>query len=295
MSLPVYLLIPLACAFVYVLGALSFKRAAEVGVGVWRTTFIANWTVCLVFLPFWFVAGCPVVAPGMYWQPAVTALLFMSGQSFTFLALKRGDVTVTTPVMGSKVIMVALFTSLLRAGEVPLSWWIGAGLSAAAVMLMHLGRRGVGRREVRQTVVLASLSAASFGLSDVLIQKWVPAWGVEAFAPAMFIFLVVYSFALIPFFSAPLRAMGGLSWRWVGLGSVFMALNNAGMVVAIGHWGGATAVNIVYSVRGLVSVGLVWAVGHWFHSQEQHLDARVLRFRLIGAGLMLVAIVLVMV
>lgn len=296
MSFPVHLLIPLGCAFVYVLGALSFKRAAEVGVGVWRTTFIANWTVCLVFLPLWFAAGCPVVAPALYWQPAVTALLFMSGQAFIFLALKRGDVTVTTPVMGGKVIMVALFTSLLRAGDVPLKWWIGAALSAAAVMLMHLGGgKGSGRGEVRRTVVFASLSAGSYGLSDVLIQKWVPAWGVEAFAPAMFVCLGAYSFALIPFFTAPLRAMDGRSWRWVGVGSVFMALNNAGMVVAIGHWGGATAVNIVYSVRGLLSVVLVWAVGHWFHSMEQHLDARVLRLRLVGAGLMLAAIVLVMV
>ena len=105
----------------------------------------------------------------------------------------------------------------------------------------------------------------------------------------------VYSLGIIPAFSAPLRVMSGQAWRWVGVGSGLMALNNAGIVLAIGIWGGATAVNIVYSARGLVSVGLVWAIGHWVHSQEQHLDPRVLRFRLIGAGLMLAAIVLVLV
>jgi hypothetical protein len=74
-----------------------------------------------------------------------------------------------------------------------------------------------------------------------------------------------------------------------------MALNNAGIVLAIGVWGGATAVNIVYSARGLVSIGAVWIIGHWFHSAEQHLEPSVLRYRLVGAALMLAAIVLVLV
>ncbi|HEY8994849.1 MAG TPA: DMT family transporter [Lacunisphaera sp.] len=294
MSFSVHLLIPLACAFTYVVSAMMFKRAADLGVGVWRTTFVANWTVCLAFLPFWFVAGRPVVAPGLYWQPAVVASLFLLGQASIFLALKRGDVTVTTPVMGSKVIMVALFTTLLKAGDMPLRWWIGAGLSAAAVLLLHLGKSSGVRGRIGSTVFLAWLSATSYGLSDVLLQKWVPAWGFAAFAPVMFALVGLYSLVLIPFFSAPLRAMSAQAWRWVGGGSVLMALNNAGIVLAIGRWGGATAVNIVYSARGLVSIGAVWAVGHWFHSQEQHLEPSVLRLRLLGAALMLAAIVLVL-
>jgi drug/metabolite transporter (DMT)-like permease len=295
MDLPVHLFIPFACAFTYVAAALMFKRAADLGVGVWRTTFVANWSVSLAFLPIWFVAGRPVVAPALYWQPAVVASLFLLGQASIFLALKRGDVTVTTPVMGSKVIMVALFTTLLKAGDMPLRWWIGAGLSAAAVLLLHLGKSSGSRGRIGTTVLLAWLSATSYGLSDVLLQKWVPAWGFAAFAPAMFAWVGLYSLALIPFFSAPLRAMSGQAWRWVGGGSVLMALNNAGIVLAIGHWGGATAVNIVYSVRGLVSIGAVWAVGHWFHNQERHLEPGVLRLRLVGAALMLAAIVLVLV
>jgi drug/metabolite transporter (DMT)-like permease len=295
MSFSWHLLIPLACAFTYVLAALAFKRAAELGVGVWRTTFVANWTACLAFLPLWLAAGRPVVELTLYWQPALAAGFFLLGQSCMFLALKHGDVTVTTPVMGTKVIMVALFTVLLNAGAMPLRWWIGAGLSAAAVLLLHLGP-GLGRSgHIGRTVFLAWLSASFYGLGDVCIQKWAPGWGAAAFAPAMFGWVGIYSLALIPVFSAPLRTMNGQAWRWVGAGSVMMAVNNAGIVLAIGIWGGATAVNIVYSARGLVSVAVVWAIGHWFHSQEQHQEPGVLRNRLIGAGLMLVAIVLVLV
>ncbi len=290
-----HLLIPLACAFTYVLAALAFKRAAELGVGVWRTTFVANWTACLAFLPIWLAAGRPVVDLTLYWQPALAAGFFLLGQSCMFLALKHGDVTVTTPVMGTKVIMVALFTVLFSAGEMPLRWWIGAGLSAAAVLLLHLGKGVAASRPIGRTVLLAWLSASSYGLGDICIQKWAPGWGAAAFAPAMFGWVGIYSLALIPVFSAPLRTMSGPAWKWVGGGSVLMAVNNAGIVLAIGIWGGATAVNIVYSARGLVSVGVVWAIGHWFHSQEQHQEPGVMRNRLIGAGLMLVAIVLVLV
>lgn len=295
MSFSWHLLIPLGCAFTYVLAALAFKRAAELGVGVWRTTFVANWTAFLAFLPLWLGAGRPVVALELYWQPAVAAGFFLLGQSSMFLALKHGDVTVTTPVMGSKVIMVALFTVLLNAGDMPLKWWIGAGLSAAAVLLLHLGKGAGVHRHVGRTVFLAWLSASFYGLGDVCIQKWAPSWGAAAFAPAMFGWVAVYSFAIIPAFSAPLRAMNAQAWRWVGAGSALMAVNNAGIVLAIGVWGGATAVNIVYSARGLVSVAAVWAIGHWFHSQEQHLDPTVLRARLVGAVLMLAAIVLVLI
>lgn len=292
MAFPLHLLIPVACALVYVLGALALKRASEVGVGLWRTSFVANWTVFFVFLPFWFLFGGTLRPLVDYWQPAVSALLFLGGQVFIFMALTRGDVSVTTPVMGAKVILVALCSSLLLAGAVPWQWWVGAALSTLAVALLHLGEFGGQHRRLGLTVSLTLLSAAAYSLSDVLLQKWVPAWGAGSYLPPMFLFMGLYSFAFVPFFHAPLRAMPARAWRWVGLGAVLMAVNNAGIVITLGVWGDATAVNIVYSVRGLFSVAAVWAVGHWFASGEQHLSPRVFRFRLAGAALMIGAIVL---
>lgn len=294
-NFPVHLLIPLACAFLYVVAALTLKRAGAFGVGVWRTTFVANWTMFLIFVPGCFMPGTELRPLLDYWQPAVVGLCFLGGQVFVFLALSRGDVSITTPVMGSKVILVALFSSLLRVGEVPLQWWIGAALSASAVALLHLGDRHGDRRQVGVTAALATVGAASYGLGDVLMQKWVPAWGAASFFPAMFLLVGLYSFAFVPFFRVPLGALSGSAWRWVLGGAALMAVNNAGIVLTLGIWGGATAVNIVYSVRGLASVVLVWAIGHWFANEEQRLDARVLRFRLIGAALMVAAIALVLV
>lgn len=295
MTLQPHLLIPLLSALLYVLGALLVKRAAVYGVGVWRTSFVANWLMFVVFIPWWFLRGGVLHPWGDYWQPAITALCFFGGQVFIFLALQRGDVSVTTPVMGSKVLLVALFSAVLRVGEVPLKWWLGAALSVGAVALLHAGEKHGRRRQVGSTVLLATCSAVSFSLGDVLMQKWMPGWGSGSFCSPMFLFVGLYSCLFVPFFSAPLRQLSAPAWRWLGLGGLFLAFNNAGMVLTLGIWGGATAVNIVYSVRGLLSVVVIWSVGHWFASEEQHLDPTVLRARLTGAALMIGAILLVLV
>jgi len=291
-----YLLLPLACAVLYVLAALALKRAAGLGVGVWRGNFVANWMILAIFAPAWFAAPASAGLPGPWWQPVAAGLAFLGGQTLIFMAISRGDVSVTTPVMGAKVILVALLASVLRVGEVPLQWWIGAGLSAAAVALLHAGERRGGRtRQLGPTVALTLASAFSYSLGDVMMQKWVPAWGAARFFPVMFLAVALLSFAFVPFFSAPLRRLEAQAWRWVLLGAGLMGLNNAGIVIAIGQGVGATAVNIVYSLRGLVSVALVWAIGHWFANEEQHLAPGVLRARLVGAALMLSAVALVLI
>jgi len=288
------LLLPLACALLYVFGALAVKRAAVLGVGVWRTGFLSNWAIAVFFVPVWFMSGGAPHSWADYGQPATTALLFLGGQVLMFGALGAGDVSVTTPVMGTKVILVALFSSVLHVGAVPLQWWVGAVLSTAAIVLLHLGE-GAKHRRVGRTVLLAFCSAASFGLGDVFLQKWVPAWGPGNFFPPMFLLAALFSCAFVPMFSAPLTALDRRAWRWAAPAAVVLALNNAGIVLSIGLVGSATAVNIVYSLRGLFSVVLVWAVGHWFSSEEKHLAGSVFRNRLIGAGLMIAAIVLVLI
>ena len=287
--------IPAVCAFLYVVAALMLKRAGALGVGPWRIGFIANWVMLFVYLPWglW-QPGAEGPMPADYWQPALNALLFLGGQTFTFLALQKGDVSVTAPVMGTKVLMVALFTLVLRAGAVSTQWWVAAGLSTAAVGLLHFGEPHAGRTRVGQTVMLTSVSALSFSLGDVLLQKWSGAWGSGRYVTLMFLFTAIYTFAFVPFFRAPLRALDRRAWCWSGAGAVVLAVNNAAIAVAISVWKSPIAVNILYSLRGLFSVGLVWAIGHWFANEEQHLSPRVFRVRLAGAALMLTAIVLVL-
>ncbi|MDF3057958.1 MAG: hypothetical protein K0R17_2173 [Rariglobus sp.] len=291
MHFPAHLFFPLASSFGYVFAVLLLKRSADWGVGVWRTTFVANIAMGLVLLPLLCLGG--EWQPAALWQPVVAGLLFFMGQIFTFLALNYGDVSVATPVMGLKIVLVAFCSVLMLPDPVPLKWWIAAGLSTVAIMLLSRGdarpKHAVGR-----TIVMAGLAAASFAMTDVLVQKWAPAWGVGRFLPTMFGSVALVSVVLVPFFSAPLRAVPKAAWGWLGSGCVLLAVQSGSMAFVLGVFGDATAVNIVYSARGLWSVAAVWLVGHWFANEEQRLAPAVLRSRLIGAGLMLAAISLVM-
>ncbi len=296
MSLAFSQIVPLACAFLYVLAAMMLKRASTLGVGAWRIGFLANWSMFLLFLP-WGLSQPALNHPALpdYLHPALNGLLFLIGQIFIFLALQSGDVSVTTPVMGTKVLLVALLGLLLRTGNISLRWWLGAALSTAAVALLHFGEPHAGRARVGRTVMLASLSALSFSLSDVLLQKWPAAWGGGHYLTWMFGFAALGSFALVPLFRAPLWALDRRAWAWTGAGALLLGANNVGFGLAIALGAAATQANIIYSVRGLLSVVLVWAVGHWFANEEKHLAPRVFRARLAGAALMLAAIVLVLI
>jgi len=220
--------------------------------------------------------------------------LFFIGQFFTFIAQTKGDVSVATPMMGVKVLMVALASTLLLAEAIPLKWWFAAALSTLGVAL--LGRAGGAQKHQRvlMTMLCAAAASTAFGTADVLIQKWGRAWGGGRFLPIMFGGVAIASFALIPFFREPLRAIPRDAWRWLIPGTILMALQAAGLGLTMAIWGDATAANIVYSSRGLWSVIAVWLVGHWFSNREQHLGPGVLRWRLAGATAMLAAIVLVM-
>ena len=287
----IHLLFPLASSVAYVFAMLLFKRSGDWGVGVWRTAFISNIAIGLAFSPFWLLGG-KELQPALLWQPFVVGLLFLSGQVFGFLSLHYGDVSVATPVMGLKIVLVALGSALLLPDPIPLKWWIAAFLSTLAIVLLSRGESRP-RHAVGRTVLSAALAASSFALFDVLVQKWSPAWGVGRFLPLVCGVLALLSFGFIPFFKAPLRTVPKAAWGWLAGGSLLLALQSVMFVYAIGAFGDATAMNIVYSVRGLWSVVAVWLVGHWFANEEQTLAPAILRSRLVGAGLILAAISLV--
>lgn len=291
MHFPLHLLYPLASSIGYVFAVLFLKRSAAFGVGVLRTTFVSNLAVGLCFAPLWLLGGRSLVgAP--WWQPALVAAIFFLGQIFTFLAI-RGDISVATPVLGVKIILVACFSSLMLAEPVPLLWWTAAGLSTVALALLHRGISGSGQG-VGRTIALAGLAASAFALNDVLVQKWTPEWGAGRFFPVMFALLVMFSVLLIPMFKSPLRAIPRPGWRWLLPGTALLALQASSITFGIGVHGEATAMNVVYASRGLWSVLAVWLIGRWFQNEERQVGPAVLRARLLGAGLMLVAIVLVL-
>ena len=283
--------LPLLAAMIYVVGALLAKRSAELGVGVWRTAFVSNFVSAALFALLLPLGG--TFHANLLWQPALVAVFYLLGQLLNFLAIQQGDVSVATPVMGLKIILVTIFTTLLLTSGVSVKLWIAAGLSSLAIALLNR-TDGTAHRNVGLTILYAGSSAAMFALFDVLVQKWSPAWGLGRFLPLTIGLSGVLSLLFIAKFKAPLSAIPRPAWPWLLSGTLCIGCQSLLLVSTIANWGKAAQINVIYSSRGLCSVLFVWLFGHWVQSKEQHLGASVMKWRLAGALLMMSAIVLVL-
>lgn len=283
---------PLISALLYAFSAMLLKRSSQLGVGLWRTTFVANMIVAVLFSLMWLRGGEPVHT-NLLWQPALIALCLFGGQTLQFLAIERGDVSVAVPVFGIKVVLVAFFTPLLTGDAVGAKQWLAAVLSVAGIILLN--RRDVNRppQHLGVTLISGGLGAVCFAMFDVLVQRWGPAWGAGRLLPMIFWMNALLSLTLIFKFSAPLRAVPRAAWPWLTLGSALLGTQSILFVSTLAIYGKATAANVIYSSRGLLSVLLVWVIGHWFANEEQHLSRSIMRWRLAGAAVMLSAIALV--
>lgn len=290
MRSPLATLLPLIAAFGYTFAALLLKRATEEGVGPWRVTFITNWVAAAVFAPWWMAGGQPFTWENLL-HAVVTAGLFFAGQVLTFLALTRGDVSVTTPVLGTKVIFVALMSAIFVHEQLTPGLWMAALLTTVATTLLGMERRTVTAR-VWPSIAFGLSAASLFAGTDVLMQRWSDAWGFGRFAPVMFLAIAVMSCGLIPFFGAPISAMSFKARNTAVAGGLVLAAQATGMAYAIANFHEVTTTNILYNTRGIWSVLIVWAIGHWFGNTEREHGTRVMLRRLFGALLLLIAVLL---
>lgn len=289
--MPFEFILPLLSGVIFVIAALFLKRASELGANVWQVTCICNFVTALVFIPVTFLGG-KIDPLHLMWQPAIVGLLFLAGQILTFFALRIGDVSITTPVLGIKIVLVAFLTTMILGERVSLPNWISAGLASLSIALLNRsdahskGKTGL-------TILAAGGAAAVYALFDVLVQKWAPTWGAGRFLPVAMGIVGVGSLGLLPFAKSD-RKTEGDPMRPLLAGAGCLGVQAILFISTIAVYGRATSANVLYSSRGLWSVLAVWLIGHWFKSKEQHLPRRILAWRVSGATLMLAAIILVL-
>jgi drug/metabolite transporter (DMT)-like permease len=288
----VHLILPLVAAIIYVVSALLLKRSSDLGAEIWRSTRVINYTQALLATPLWLLGGT-IPSFSLWWQPALAGLLFCAGQVFTLLALTTGDVSVATPVLGVKILLVALLSVMLIGDPVGARLWTAAALSSVAIALLNISP-GQSHRRVGMTIVLAGLGATAYASLDVLVQKFSPVWGTGRFLPLAMACGAAYSLGLPRGRKANLPASPGSYTPWLVAGAVGFASQGLMFMSAVSIYRQVTSANVLYSSRGLWSVVGVWAIGHWFTNREQHLGARVLAWRFVGAVLLMAAIVLVL-
>lgn len=281
-------LLPSGAALLYALGNLGLKRAFNEGAGVMRVAFVCN-----VVLGLGFLVLLPLVSQptnwALWWAPLVAGGLFFAGQALTFAAMRAGHVSVQAPVMGIKVIFVALLASAFAGEELGWRLWAASGLSSFAVILLGFPPKAQAQG-VLKGALMAMGSALLFAACDVWFGYYAAAFGPVQMGMVCMGFNAVLSLALLPTFRAPLWAMPALCWRWLGVGCGIITVQAIMLYYAIAVPSGATLANILYSARGFWGIVLVWSIGHWFANAERQVGPAVMIRRLIGALLLMGAI-----
>lgn len=303
LMLPPALIAPLVSAVLYAFAAMTLKRATEQGGGAWRIGFVTNCVQAVLFAPIWLFADTAFswakVMPFTWTNllhAVIAGALFFVGQIFTFLALSRGDVSVVTPVLGTKVVLVAGFTVFILHTGISGAWWWAAGLSVVATVLLGGGSRvKTSELTFKRSLLYGFIAATMYALTDVLAQRWSPQWGFCHFAPVMFLTVALLSFGFVPFSSGPLRELPAVTWRWLLAGAVLLSAQAIGIAFAIMTYGEATLINILYTSRGIWTIVLVWICGPWFGNTERSHGTSVMVRRLVGSGLILIAVKLAVV
>ena len=285
-----YLLIPLAAAGLYAAASLLFKQAYAQGLGMMEAFYWLNFAGALFFAPLLMtVREWP--PPAEFWKPLVTGTMIFCGTRATFSAIRAGDVSLVTPLMGTKVVLTAFVASVLAGTSLPGGLWLAAGLTTVGILV--LGWRELQRGQQKAAAVgWCLLSSLIFASADVAIGHWAAAFGRAAFLGTAFSGIGLFSLATVRWqapevFKVPAGARRYLLW-----GSVLMTVNSLAMGLCIAEFNDPTGVNIVYGTRGLWSLALVWFAGRrWFGNEERATAGAVMRLRLCGSLLILGAVV----
>lgn len=285
--------LPLIAAILYAIASLFLQRASRGGVGPWRTTFFSNLVLGIFFIP-WFISGYSLLPFHLWYQPIICGALFFGGQLFGILAFDKGNISIATPVMGTKVIFMALISAFWLKTMPTLSIWIACFLTTIGIFFLRGNNNGnVKDGRIFPSFIFAMLTALFFGLSDLLFQDWARDVPAEGFAPTMFMANLFFSFFLIPFFTKK-KNIQPVAWKHLFFATLFIGIQTIAIAYTIATYGQAILVNIFFASRGIWSILAVLFIGKYMNITEVT-DPKTLTRRLIGASLLLAAIIIALV
>ena len=288
------LVFPLFSSFAFVFGITLAKQAISKGASPWTAVFLGNVWLFLLCSASAIVRG-QIVPPAAWGQATIVGGLFVVGQVFTYLAFQRGDVSIATPVLGLKVLVVALLTSMIAGEAVPNQIWVAAALASLGIGLVQASGGNTEARNRWLTIGLASLAAVTLSLFDVRLGMIRNTWESTKFLPIAFLAALILSLGLLPWVDRPkrLRELGAL--RWMLAGTFLMGLQSLSISYGLATHGDAPRMNIVYALRGLWGVVLAWLLAGWLKTNEGSLPTKVMMIRLVGAIVLVSAVVVALV
>ncbi len=283
----------LVAAFLYTAATFFFKNALLRGASANQVNLAANLGVVLLTQPFWFLDR-PDLPNAPLWQPLLCSVTFFLGQLFTFTALRRGDVSVATPLLATKILFVTAFNALLFGMDISVRYWVATLIATGALVLVTGGAPRGQARAIGFTALFSLLSALFFSLTDVFVQRWAGAFDTMPFIPVLYggagLLSVVY------YLMTDRRAffISRKVWPPLSVGVCLLSVQLLMIFLSIVWSKDATAVNVLYASRCIWSVVAAWTAGQLFGLKDREAGTRVMLRRLAGAVLLFGAIILIL-
>lgn len=272
----------------YAVAAILSKQALARGAGVLRFSFVINWLFVPVFATLLWAHEGAIPWKNLHY-PIMTGFLFFLGQVFTFTAIRFGDVSLQTPVMGTKAVFAVILAVLLGTEVVTLPMALAAVVSMLGIAFLRFSGDGVER--VGRTLCLALLSSFFFAGTDTMVGFFAGDFGVPMFLFLAILSNALFSLGLVPFFRESFREMPREAWPWVLAASFGMGLQALLLNYTLATYQNVAAVNVIYTTRGLWSVLLgVIALKFFVSAGQPAAPRRIFILRLAGAILMTLAI-----
>jgi len=246
----------LGAALLYALGYLELKGSIHHGATSKRVNIFSNYAMAAWSLP---LALLPLLLPRQFgFHPdlisAMAAIgaglsLFL-GRICTVKALAKADLSISAPLLGTKTILVALFSILLL--HTPVGWKLltAAALTVIALTLLQTGPDH-NRHHRRSAVGWAMGASVLFALVDILTQGYARKCGIAFFQPMMFVVLA----AMTPLLGSTPPAPPAARKRLLTGGAV-IGFQAPLVILLIGLFGQATLINILYATRTVWSVAI---------------------------------------
>ena len=286
-------LLALLAGLIYAGGAIAGKKALELGRGQVRTVILSNLILSVCFIPHFFLSpGWPTLKEWI--TGAGLGAIFLLAQALLFRALRAGDASMVSPLMGIKSILVAFFIVILGFSHQPLSTdtWIAAGLTAVAVGLIGWPAKNSGRASAKG-ILLALASAAAFSLLDSMVPHFSHQTDPVRMLFCIFGSLGFLTLILLPWKEEPIFSRGNPGDNWAWRSGLLIAVQAVLMSTAIACYRVPTEVNVVYSSRGLWTLLFVAWLGKRLGLTEGSLSPWVKVRRLAGCILLGICILLI--
>lgn len=252
------------------------------------------------------VARLPLVTAALP-QVLTVAVVSLVGFTLIMASFAREDASAVGPLLGVKVIFLAVLEWLLWGHGLGLGIWLGGLVSVAGmVCIAQHDRWSLHPRDLLRPGMLMMLAAAlCFAICDLFVKQALQLWHGSGLSVSLYLIAFTGGMAVLTLLLVPrMRPTGWLAgdrsgWRTAAWALPVSAVTNFFtqflLFTAFAAGNSVTLPNILYNTRSLfvvlLAAGLVLGGG----STIEHAGWRAYTYRTIGAVLTLASVVLALV